>query len=81
MFINSIRCWCNQKGPGEYGLARLSNKIRLASGEGDLEIEGIGKVELKAATSSTGGRIGYGGGSPKAKEPNRKICRSYSNCS
>jgi len=58
----------NQKGPGEYGLACLSNKIRLASGEGDLEIEGIGKVELKAATSSTGGRIGYGGGSQKAKK-------------
>jgi hypothetical protein len=57
----------NQKGPGEYGLACLSNKIRLASGEGDLEVDGIGKVELKAATSSTGGRIGYGGGSQKAK--------------
>ena len=28
---------------------------------------GIGKVELKAAVSSTGGRIGYGGGSQKAK--------------
>lgn len=56
-----------QKGPGEYALASLSNKIRLASGEGDLEIDGIGKVELKAATSSTGGRIGYGGGSQKAK--------------
>ena len=56
-----------QKGPGEYALACLSNKIRLASGEGDLEIEGIGKVELKSAVSSTGGRIGYGGGSQKAK--------------
>lgn len=56
-----------QKGPGEYALACLSNKIRLAAGEGDLEIEGIGKVELKAATSSSGGRIGYGGGSQKAK--------------
>ena len=64
----------NQKGPGEYGLACLSNKIRLASGEGDLEIEGIGKVELKAATSSTGGRIGYGGGSQKAK---RAIIEKY----
>src|SRR6056300_978085 len=49
-----------QKGPGEYGLACLSDKIRLAAGEGDLEIDGIGKVELKAAMSSSGGRIGYG---------------------
>lgn len=57
----------NQKGPGEYALACLSNKIRLASGEGDLEIEGIGKVELKAAVSSSGGRIGYGGGDQRAK--------------
>ena len=56
-----------QKGPGEYALACLSNQIRLAEGEGDLEIEGIGKVELKAALSSSGGRIGYGGGSQKAK--------------
>jgi hypothetical protein len=56
-----------QKGPGEYALACLTNKIRLAAGEGDLEIDGIGKVELKSAVSSTGGRIGYGGGSQKAK--------------
>ena len=56
-----------QKGPGEYALACLSNQIRLAEGEGDLEIEGIGKVELKAALSTSGGRIGYGGGSQKAK--------------
>jgi hypothetical protein len=56
-----------QKGPGEYALACLSNKIRLAAGEGDLEVDGIGKVELKSAVSSTGGRIGYGGGSQKAK--------------
>jgi len=56
-----------QKGPGEFALAMLSNKIRLASGEGDLEIDGIGKVELKAALGSAGGRIGYGGGSQKAK--------------
>ena len=66
--LTSYGVGVNQKGPGEYGLACLSNKIRLASGEGDLEIEGIGKVELKAATSSTGGRIGYGGGSQKAKQ-------------
>tara|TARA_B100000900_G_scaffold80880_1_gene65145 strand:- start:921 stop:1991 length:1071 start_codon:yes stop_codon:yes gene_type:complete len=56
-----------QKGPGEYALASLSDKIRLATGEGDLEVDGIGKVELKAAVSSSGGRIGYGGGSQKAK--------------
>ena len=66
--LTSYGVGVNQKGPGEYGLACLSNKIKLASGEGDLEIEGIGKVELKAATSSTGGRIGYGGGSQKAKQ-------------
>ena len=49
--LTSYGVGVNQKGPGEYGLACLSNKIKLASGEGDLEIEGIGKVELKAATS------------------------------
>ena len=56
-----------QKGPGEYALAILSEKIRLANGEGDLEVDGIGKVELKAALTTAGGRIGYGGGSQKAK--------------
>lgn len=56
-----------QKGPGEYALACLSNQIKLAEGEGDLQINGIGKVELKAALSSAGGRIGYGGGSQKSK--------------
>ena len=56
-----------QKGPGEYALACLSNQIKLAEGEGDLQIAGIGKVELKAALSSAGGRIGYGGGSQKSK--------------
>lgn len=65
--LTSYGVGVNQKGPGEYGLACLSNQISLAEGEGDLEIKGIGKVELKAATSSTGGRIGYGGGSQKAK--------------
>jgi hypothetical protein len=63
-----------QKGPGEFALALLSNKIKLASGEGDLEIEGIGKVELKAAMSTSGGRIGYGGGSQKAK---RDVLEKY----
>ena len=47
-----------QKGPGEWALAMLSDKIRLAEKEGDLEIDGIGKVELKTATGTAGGRIG-----------------------
>ena len=53
----------NQKGPGEFALAMLSNKIRLAEGEGDTEIEGIGKVEVKSAVGpkGAGGRIGHGG--------------------
>ena len=52
-----------QKGPGEFALAMLSNKIRLAEGDGDTEIEGIGKVEVKAAVGSSGagGRLGHGG--------------------
>ena len=54
-----------QKGPGEFALAMLSNKIRLAEGDGDTEIEGIGKVEVKAAVGSkgAGGRLGHGGAS------------------
>lgn len=56
-----------QKGPGEFGLAMLSNKVRLAAGEGDLEVDGIGKVELKVATGKAGGRIGYGGSSQKSR--------------
>ena len=63
-----------QKGPGEYALACLSNQIKLAEGEGDLQINGIGKTELKAALSSAGGRIGYGGGSQKAK---RAVIEKY----
>jgi len=52
-----------QKGPGEFALAMLSNQIRLAEGEGDTEIQGIGKVEVKAAVGSSGagGRLGHGG--------------------
>ena len=52
-----------QKGPGEFALAMMSNKIRLAQGEGDTEIDGIGKVEVKAAmgTKGSGGRLGHGG--------------------
>lgn len=51
----------NQKGPGEYALAMLSNKIALKEGGGDLEIEGMGEVELKAAVGTSGGRLGHGG--------------------
>lgn len=51
----------NQKGPGEYALAMLSNKIALKDGGGDLTIEGMGEVELKAAIGSSGGRLGHGG--------------------
>lgn len=50
-----------QKGPGEFALAFMSDKIRLAIGTGDLEIKGIGKVELKTATGDGGGRLGGGG--------------------
>ena len=59
----------NQKGPGEFALAVLSNKIRLAQGEGDTEIDGIGKVEVKAAVGSSGagGRLGHGGASQSSQ--------------
>lgn len=51
----------NQKGPGEYALAMLSNEISLKAGGGDLSIKGMGEVELKAAIGSSGGRLGHGG--------------------
>lgn len=51
----------NQKGPGEYAMAILSPKIRLRAGGGDLDIDGIGQVELKAAVGNSGGRLGHGG--------------------
>lgn len=51
----------NQKGPGEYALAMLSNKISLKEGGGDLSIDGMGEVELKASVGSSGGRLGHGG--------------------
>ena len=41
-----------QKGPGEYALAMLSDKIRLASGKGDTYIKGIGNVEIKTDWSN-----------------------------
>ena len=49
-----------QKGPGEYALAMLSNKIRLKSDGGDIEAAGKG-IEVKAETSTGGGRLGEGG--------------------
>lgn len=51
----------NQKGPGEYALAMLSNQISLKEGGGDLSIKGMGEVELKASIGSSGGRLGHGG--------------------
>lgn len=63
-----------QKGPGEFGFAMLSNQIQLADGEGDLQMKGIGKVELKAARGSAGGRIGYGGMSQQQK---RQVLDKY----
>ena len=58
-----------QKGPGEFALAMMSSKIRLAQGEGDTEIDGVGKVEVKAAMGSkgSGGRLGHGGPNAEAQ--------------
>ena len=50
-----------RKGPGEFALALMSPNIRLATGQGDLEIDGIGGVELKTERTSGGGRLGMGG--------------------
>lgn len=50
-----------RKGPGEFALAMMSPSIRLADGQGDIEIEGLGKVELKSETAKGGGRLGMGG--------------------
>jgi hypothetical protein len=49
-----------KKGPGEFALAMLSDRIKLSDGGGDIEIDGE-LVELKASsseTSSGGGRLG-----------------------
>lgn len=49
-----------KKGPGEFALAMLSNRIRLSEGGGDIIID-KDLVELKASsseTSSGGGRLG-----------------------
>lgn len=67
--LKSYGVGANQKGPGEFALAMLSDKIRLAQGEGDTEIDGIGKVEVKAAVggSGAGGRLGHGGAQQSAQ--------------
>ena len=48
-----------QKGPCEFALALLSKHIRLAKNEGDIEIDGVGLVEVKAAINENGGRLGH----------------------
>lgn len=48
-------------GPGEFALAFMSPGIKMAEGQGDIEIAGIGKVELKAEARKGGGRLGMGG--------------------
>lgn len=47
-------------GAGEFALALLSPKIKMAPGQGDLVINGV-NVELKAETTQGGGRMGSGG--------------------
>ena len=49
-----------QKGPGEYALAVLSNKIKILQAGGDVSIDGK-LVEVKASIGSSGGRLGMGG--------------------
>ena len=41
-------------GPGEFALAFMSPGIKIAEGQGDIEIKGLGKVELKAETTKGG---------------------------
>ena len=53
----------NKKGPGEFALAMLSDRVQLSSTTGDVVIDGE-LVEVKASkseTSSGGGRLGMGG--------------------
>tara|TARA_B100000809_G_scaffold246795_1_gene275125 strand:+ start:1482 stop:2573 length:1092 start_codon:yes stop_codon:yes gene_type:complete len=47
-------------GAGEFALALLSPKIKMAPGQGDLVINGV-STELKAETTTGGGRMGSGG--------------------
>ena len=63
-----------QKGPGEYALAMLSDKIRLASGKGDTYIKGIGNVEIKTETTKGGGRLGAGG---STQEQQMSVIENY----
>tara|TARA_B100000767_G_scaffold271800_1_gene298170 strand:- start:2861 stop:3895 length:1035 start_codon:yes stop_codon:yes gene_type:complete len=58
-----------QKGPGEYALAMLSNQIKLKHADGDLEVAGKG-IEVKAETTSGGGRLGEGG-------PSNAVAKEY----
>lgn len=59
-----------QKGPGEYALAMMSNKVALRASEGDLDIDGAGKIEMKAETTTGGGRLGEGG-------PTNAVAKEY----
>jgi len=59
-----------QKGPGEYALAVMSSNITLLNQEGDVNIKGVGKLEVKAETTSGGGRLGDGG-------PSNKVAKEY----
>ena len=63
-----------RKGPGEFALAMMSPNIRLADGQGDLEIDGLGHVELKTETTSGGGRMGMGG---PTSESQQKVLEKY----
>lgn len=65
-----------QKGPGEYALAILSPKIALRAGGGDLDIQGMGQVELKASIDKSGGRLGHGGMDQKTA---KDILKKYHN--
>ncbi len=56
-----------RKGPGEFALAMMSPFIKLADGQGDIEIQGVGKVELKSETTAGGGRLGMGGPSRESQ--------------
>ena len=58
-----------QKGPGEYALAMLSNQIKLKQENGDLEVAGKG-IEVKAETTTGGGRLGEGG-------PTNAVAKEY----
>ena len=50
-----------QKGPGEYGMAMMSKSVTLRTEEGDLDVVGAGRIEVKAEMSTGGGRLGDGG--------------------